>query len=182
MLFRSLGAPPPPPPANVPALKESGEDGAPPSSVRERLEQHRKNPVCASCHSRMDPLGFALESFNGVGKWRTTDANAPIDATGVLPDGTAFNGPVEFRSALLARPQEFTRTVVERLMIYALGRGIEPFDQPAIRAIVKRAEADNYRWSSIVIGIVQSVPFQMRNTPVHQESGTKRAALESAGR
>jgi len=162
LLENLLGAPPPPPPANVPALKENGE-GSAPTSVRERLEAHRKNPVCASCHARMDPLGFALENFDAIGKWRSVDdTGKPIDASGVLPDGTAFTGPVEFRRALLARSEEMVFALTEKLLTYAIGRGLEYYDMPAVRAIVHRAAPSEYRWSAILLGIVQSTPFRMR--------------------
>jgi cytochrome c5 len=162
VLDNLLGAPPPPPPADVPALPEKG-DGAEARSVRARLEQHRSNPTCASCHSRMDPLGFALENFDGIGKWRASgDDGAPIDAAAALPDGTKFDGPSELRGLLESREKEFVATVTTKLLTYALGRGMEYYDQPAVRAIVRRAEASDYRWSSVVLGIVESVPFQMR--------------------
>jgi mono/diheme cytochrome c family protein len=161
LLENLLGAPPPPPPANVPALKENNEGGTP-ASVRERLEEHRKNPVCASCHARMDPLGFALENFDAIGRWRAVDESGkPVDASGTLPDGTTFEGPAQFRRALLARSDEFVGTVIEKLLTYALGRGIEPYDLPAVRTIMRQAKAGDYRWSSLIQGIVASVPFQM---------------------
>ncbi len=161
LLENFLGAPPPPPPANVPPLKEDG-DGAAPTSGRQRLEQHRANPVCASCHAPMDPLGFALENFNGIGKWRTSEARFSIDATGLLPDGTKFDGPAEFRKALLGQRDEFVNTVAEKLLTYALGRGLEYYDMPAIRKITRDAAPSDYRWSSLILGIVKSTPFQMR--------------------
>jgi mono/diheme cytochrome c family protein len=160
LLNNFLGAPPPPPPPNVNTNLDQ-KPGEAVRSVRERLEAHRKNPVCASCHARMDPLGFALENFDGIGRWRTTDAHVPIDSAAKLPDGTAFNGPVEFRNILLARRMEFVNTVADKLLTYALGRGSEYYDKPALRKIVRDAGPD-YRWSALVIGIVKSVPFQMR--------------------
>jgi len=161
LLENLLGAPPPPPPANVPALKENNEGGRP-TSVRERLEEHRKNPVCASCHSRMDPLGFALENFDAIGRWRSVDESGkPVDASGVLPDGTKFDGPAEFRRVLLTHHDEFVSTLTEKLLTYALGRGLESYDMPAVRAILRQAKADDDRWSSLIRGIVASVPFQM---------------------
>jgi cytochrome c5 len=161
LLENLLGAPPPPPPANVPALKENNEGGKP-TSVRERLEEHRKNPVCASCHARMDPLGFALENFDAIGRWRAVDESGkPVDASGVLPDGTKFQGPAEFRRVLLAHRDEFVSTLTEKLLTYALGRGLESYDMPAVRAILRQAKADDDRWSSLIRGIVASVPFQM---------------------
>ncbi len=161
LLDNILGAPPPPPPPNVPDLPERGHDGEP-ASIRARMEQHRANPVCASCHTRMDPLGFALENFNAIGKWRTTDGTSAIDASGVLPDGTTFAGPDEFRRALLMRRDEFIRTFTEKLLTYALGRAVQYYDMPAVRTITRNAGPDNYRWSSLILGIVKSRPFQMR--------------------
>ena len=161
LLDNILGAPPPPPPPNVPDLPERGDDGEP-ASMRERMEQHRANPVCASCHTRMDPLGFALENFNAIGKWRTMDGTSPIDASGVLPDGTTFAGPTEFRQALLLRRDEFVRTFTEKLLTYALGRAVQYYDMPAVRTIMRNAAPDDYRWSSLILGIVKSGPFQMR--------------------
>ncbi len=167
LLENILGAPPPPPPADVPALEEN-DDGVHARSVRERLEQHRRSPVCASCHARMDPLGFALENFDAIGRWRETgDAATAIDASGTLPDGTAFSGPVEFRAALLNETYrgQFATTVTRKLLTYALGRGLEHSDAPAVRAITREAAPGDYRWSSLILGIVKSVPFQMRGAP-----------------
>jgi mono/diheme cytochrome c family protein len=160
LLNNFLGAPPPPPPPNV-NTNLTPKPGEADKSVRERLEEHRKNPVCANCHARMDPLGFALENFDGIGKWRTTDNHVPIDSAAKLPDGTAFNGPVEFRNVLLARRMEFVSTVADKLLTYALGRGTEYYDKPALRKIVRDAGPD-YRWSALILGIVKSTPFQMR--------------------
>ncbi len=162
VLENILGAPPPPPPADVPALEEN-HDAEAPRSVRERLEQHRANPVCASCHARMDPLGFALENFDGIGRWRTSDGGVPLDTSATLPDGTAFDGPADLRARLADRREAFVRTVTGKLLTYALGRGVEHYDQPAIRQIVRDAGPD-YRWSSIILGIVRSVPFAMRRS------------------
>jgi hypothetical protein len=165
VLENILGAPPPPPPANVPALQDRGEDGKI-LSVRQQLEQHRANPVCAGCHSRMDPLGFALENFDAIGKWRDTSGadDTPIDASGQLPDGTQIDGPSELRKVLAGKDVQFVTAVTEKLLTYALGRGVEYYDQPAIRSIVREAAASDYRWSSMVLGIVKSTPFQMRRT------------------
>jgi len=161
-----LGTPPPPPPPNVPSLKENGE-GSKPTTVRARLEQHRKNPVCATCHRNMDPLGFALENFDALGRWRSIDAesNERIDSSGTLADGTKFDGPVEFRNILLARRVQFIETVVEKMMTYATGRGTEYYDRPAIRQILRESEPKDYRWSAIILGIIKSKPFQMRMLP-----------------
>ncbi|MEQ1870146.1 MAG: DUF1592 domain-containing protein [Vicinamibacterales bacterium] len=163
LLDNLLGFAPPPPPPNVPALRENGE-GVVATTVRARLEQHRKNPVCSSCHSQMDPLGFALENFDAIGKWRTDDAEAKtaIDSSGTLPDGTKFNGPVEFRTALLGRSGDFVANLTEKLMTYGLGRGLDYYDRPVIRKIVRDAKMSDYRWSSLIMGIVSSKPFQMR--------------------
>ena len=167
VLSNFLGSPPPPPPPNVPVLSEgsTGGDGKPASTIRTRLEAHRKNPACAGCHARMDPLGFALENFNAIGKWRTTDGGAPIDPTGAFPDGTKFSNPAEFHQALLSRRDEFVRNVTEKLLTYALGRGVEYYDMPAVRTIVRDAAVHDYRWSSLILGIIKSAPFQMRDAP-----------------
>jgi mono/diheme cytochrome c family protein len=161
LLENILSAPPPAPPPNVPALELSNKEGQP-LSVREMLEAHRANPACASCHARMDPLGLSLENFDAIGQWRTTDAGHPIDASGVLLDGTKVDGPKQLRQALLAQKTQFVRAVTEKLLTYALGRGLEYYDAPAVRAIDRAAAADDYRWSALVAGIVKSAPFQMR--------------------
>jgi hypothetical protein len=161
LLENILAAPPPPPPPNVPALDETSKDGKP-RSVREMLEAHRKNPACASCHARMDPLGLSLENFDAIGRWRTTDAGAPINASGVLLDGTTVDGPVGLRRALVAQQEQFVRTVAAKLLTYAVGRGLEYYDAPAVRGIVRASAADQYRWSSAILALVKSVPFQMR--------------------
>ena len=165
VLDNILGTPPPAPPPNVPALKDRGEDGKI-LSVRQSMEEHRANPVCASCHTRMDPIGFALENFDGVGRWRTTEGsgNTPIDTSGVLPDGTKFQGPAELRKILLSHPEQFTTIVTEKLLTYALGRGVEYYDEPAVRKIVRESALGGYRWSSLIQGIVSSEPFQMRRS------------------
>jgi hypothetical protein len=164
VLENLLGAPPPPPPPDVPSLKENeGRDGKP-LTMRQRMEQHRANAVCASCHSRMDPLGFALENFDALGRWRTAEAGAPIDAHGALPDGTQFEGPSELRKILLDRKEQFAKNVAEKLLTYSLGRGLEYYDQPSVRKIMGEAASNNYRWSALVTGIVKSMPFQMRRS------------------
>ncbi len=163
VLENLLGAPPPPPPPNVPALQANSN--AKPTTVRQRLEQHRANPTCASCHARMDPLGFALENFDPIGRWREADHGVPIDAATVLPDGSKVDGPVAFRKALLARREEFVTNVVEKLLTYALGRGVDYHDAPTVRRIVNDAAVRDYRWSDIVLSVVKSIPFQMRRTP-----------------
>ena len=161
LLENFLGTPPPPPPDNVPPFKEN-EDGVRPTTVRARMEEHRRNPVCASCHSQLDPLGFALENFDGIGRWRDTEAGARVDASGTLVDGTKFDGPAPFRQALLQHRRAFLDTLTEKLLTYALGRGIEHYDMPAVRSILRQAARDEYRWSALVRGIVTSLPFQMR--------------------
>jgi hypothetical protein len=165
LLENLLGSPPPPPPANVPSLKDRDEGGRI-LSVREQMEQHRKNPACAGCHVRMDPLGFALENFDAIGRWRTTSGagNTPIDSSGVLPDGTKFNGPAELRKILLERREDIATTATEKLLTFALGRGVEYYDKPAVRAIVRDAGPGGYHWSSLILGIVKSTPFQMRRS------------------
>jgi len=160
VLENILGSPPPPPPPNVPPLAE-GKD-AERLTMRQRMEQHRANPVCAGCHAQMDPIGFAMENFDGVGKWRSTEAQVAIDASGTLPDGTKFQGPAELQKILLNRPELFVTTVTEKLLTYALGRGLEYYDQPTIRSIMRDAARNNYRWSALILGIVKSAPFQKR--------------------
>ncbi|MCY4077134.1 MAG: DUF1592 domain-containing protein [Acidobacteria bacterium] len=168
VLENLLGAPPPPPPADVPDLPE--EDGSGPGlTMRERLAAHRANPVCASCHATMDPIGFGLENFDAVGAWRQSEHGAPIDASGTLPNGAAFEGPAELRAALLARPETFVRALTAKLATYALGRGVEPFDAPAIRAILAEAADSGYTFSSLVLGIARSVPFRMREAAAEIE-------------
>ena len=162
ILTNILGTPPPAPPPNVPALKENNEGGKI-LSVRERLEEHRKSPACASCHKIMDPLGFALENFDAIGQWRAkSEDGAPIDASGVLLDGSKVDGPVTLRASLMSRPDVFVSTLTEKLMTYALGRGVDFSDEPAVRAIVARAAADHYRFSDLIAGIVKSPPFRMK--------------------
>ena len=164
LLEHLLGAPPPPPPPDVPDLPDRGEGGRP-ASVRERLEQHRENPVCAACHAPMDPLGFALEHFDAIGKWRATgEGGDPIDASGVFPDGTEFEGLAGLKAMLLDRDEQFVQTVLEKLATYALGRGLEHYDMPAVRRILREAAPGGYRWSDLVLGIVESTPFQMRRS------------------
>ena len=169
LLSNILGSPPPPPPPNVEALQEPNASQVRPT-MRARMEAHRKNPVCAGCHAPMDPLGFALENFNAIGKWRTTEAGSPIDSTGSFPDGTAFSNPAEFRQMLLGRRVEFVQTFTEKLLTYALGRGVEYYDMPAVRAIIRNAAASNHHWSSLILEIVKSAPFQVSGAPQHDPS------------
>jgi hypothetical protein len=158
-----MGTPPSPPPPDVEGFPENKE-GAKQLTVREIMQLHRAKPSCNACHGVMDPLGFALENFDAVGTWRTKDIDAgtPIDAAGQLVDGTPVTGPVDLRKALLKHPEQFVETLTEKLMIYGLGRPLEYYDMPAVRKIVREAARDNYRFSSIVMGIVRSAPFQMK--------------------
>jgi hypothetical protein len=153
-----LGVPPPPPPPDVPPLEETKIEG----SLRQRMELHRKNPVCATCHSQIDPLGFSLENFDAVGAYRTVDGNTQVDPSGKLVDGTAFDGPASFRQALLTREAAYRSTLTTKLLTYAMGRGVEYFDMPAVRQILREAKAADYRWSALITGIVKSQPFRMR--------------------
>jgi len=164
LLENILGTPPAPPPPDIPPLPARGEAGEP-RTVRERLARHRRNAACAVCHAPMDPLGFALENFDAVGAWRTRDAGLPVDASAVLADGTtSFDGPAGLRRVLLDRSEQFVETVAEKLLTYALGRGIEHYDRPVVRAIAGAAAEDDYRWSSLILGIVESTPFRMRRS------------------
>jgi cytochrome c553 len=160
ILENFLNSPPPPPPPDVPNLDEAriGES----ASMREQLEQHRKNATCASCHARMDPLGFGLENFDAIGAWRTQDGKFPIDASGTLPDGRSFQGPRELKAVLRADRSAFAEGLTEKLLTYALGRGLERYDKPTVKKIASRVAAENYRFSSLVLEIVKSLPFQMR--------------------
>jgi hypothetical protein len=161
ILENILGTPPPPPPPNVPPLKENGE-GSRPLTMRALLDQHRTNAACASCHKIMDPLGFSLENFDGIGAWRTKEPGGAVDASGQLADGTKVDGPAALRRALLGHPDQFTETLAEKLLTYALGRGLEYYDMPVVRSIARDAARNNYRFSAIVMGIVKSVPFEMK--------------------
>ena len=162
ILENILGMPPPPPPADVPELKDTTVSGK--LSVRERLAEHRANPACASCHNPMDPLGFALENYDAVGRWRTADGGEPIDPSGELADGTHVAGVSDLEQALLDRPELFASALAEKLLTFALGRGVEHHDAPAIRKIVRAASEDNFRFSSLILGIASSTPFQMRRS------------------
>jgi hypothetical protein len=165
VLENLLGTPPPPPPPDVPVLDPHGKDGK--MTLRQAMEAHRADPGCAACHARMDPIGFALENFDGIGRWRTRDeSGAAIDASGKLPDGSAFDGPAGLRKLLAEeRREEFIQTLVEKLLTYALGRGLEYYDQPAVRAIVRQTAANQYRMGDLITAVVHSTPFQMRRSP-----------------
>jgi len=155
-----MGTPPPAPPPNVPPLKEN--EGAQALSVRARLEEHRKSPACSGCHAVMDPLGFSLENFDGVGEWRTKEPGGAVDPSGQLADGTKVDGPVALRNAIMKHPEQFVRTLTEKMLTYGLGRGLEYYDMPTVRGIARDASRNDYKFSSIVLGIVKSTPFQMR--------------------
>jgi hypothetical protein len=169
VLENLLGTPPPPPPPNVPPFNESNNREGRVLTMRERMAEHRANPVCAGCHQLMDPIGLSLENFDAVGAWRDREAghnSAQIDAAGTLLDGTNINGPIELRKALLKKPAIFVGTLTEKLMIYALGRGISPHDMPEIRKIVRNASKSNYRFSALILGVANSKPFTQRAKPV----------------
>jgi hypothetical protein len=172
ILTNLLGIPPTPPPPNVPALKENG-DGKP-LSLRERMEQHRADAVCAGCHKVMDPIGFALENFDAVGQWRTSDDGSPIDPSGTLYNGSKIDGPVALRNMLASHPEVFVGVMTEKLLTYALGRGVQYQDMPAVRTIVQNASAHDFRFSSLVLGAVESVPFEMKTkTAVAATDGSR---------
>jgi hypothetical protein len=160
ILENILGVPPPPPPASVPALKDNTVDGG--LSVRERLAEHRQNPACSGCHNLMDPVGLSLENFDAVGRWRTSEQGKSIDASGGLPDGSKFERVSGLERGLLRHPEMFVGTFAEKLFTYALGRGVEYYDAPAVRKIIRDAQAKDFRFSSLILGIVNSAPFQMR--------------------
>lgn len=164
VLMNILGTVPPDPPPNVPVLKDTG-NGSAAQTMRQRMEAHRANPACASCHKMMDPIGFSLENFDGIGKWRNTEFGQKLNASGQLVDGTKINGVADLRQALLRYAPQFERTFTEKLLTYALGRGVEFGDMPVVRSIVHEAGRDDYRFSSVVLGIVKSEPFQMNRKP-----------------
>jgi hypothetical protein len=158
-----LGMPPPPPPPDIPTLEARAPDGRV-LSMREQMEIHRQNPACATCHVRMDPLGFALEHYDAVGRWRTSADGLPVDATAVFADGTPLDGAAGLRAFVLRHRDDYVHTFASKLLTYALGRHVDYRDQPAIRAIARQADGDGHRWSAIILAIVQSPPFQMRTT------------------
>jgi len=163
ILENLLGSPPPPPPE---ALDLKAHKDGKPRTMREQMELHRSNAVCASCHARMDPIGFALENYDGVGKWRAKDGGSVIDATGKLPDGTKFEAPAGLKRLLVTKyHDDFVTTATEKLLTYALGRGLEYYDMPEVRSITREAAKDNYRMSALISAVVRSTPFQMRRAP-----------------
>ena len=162
VLENLMSAPPPPPPPNVPALKTEGPEPGQALTMREAMTQHRANPACAGCHARMDPIGFSMENFDALGKWRDRDAGSPIDASGVLPEGTRFEGVPGLRKLLVDHSDQFVSTVTDKLLMYAVGRNLQYYDAPVVRNVVRGAERDKYTLTSLVLGIVKSAPFQMR--------------------
>jgi hypothetical protein len=181
ILMNLLGTVPPDPPPNVPTLKPSGDRAGAEQTMRQRMEQHRANPACASCHKMMDPIGFAMESFDGIGKWRTTQSGQKLDASGVLFDGTRINGIADLRASLVGYSPQFVRTLTEKLMTYGLGRGVESGDMPVVRAVVHEAEKNQYRFSALILGIVKSEPFQMNRKPDFVGRTAGSAASRPAG-
>ena len=178
LLENILAAPVPPPPPDVNTALDEGKV-VKTTSVRQMLEQHRANPACASCHANMDPLGFSLENFDAIGQWRTTDGDAPIDASGVLMDGTKVDGPAALRGALLQQKDQFVKAVTTKLLLYALGRELDHHDAPAIRAIVRTAAADDHRWSATILALVKSTPFRMRRTrPIQTNAALSTPVVE----
>jgi hypothetical protein len=160
VLGNILGTPPPPPPADVPPIDESAVGNT--GSMRQQLETHRANATCASCHARMDPLGFGLENYDALGKWRTKDGKFPIDASGTLPDGKQFSSPAEMRSILISKLPEFSRCLTEKMLTYSLGRGLERYDRLTVDDINRKLAASEYRLQTLILEIVKSLPFQSR--------------------
>ncbi|MDE0038060.1 MAG: DUF1592 domain-containing protein [Gammaproteobacteria bacterium] len=181
VLANLLGTPPPPPPPDVPDL-EGGTPGVKAPTLREQLKRHRDHPACANCHNLIDPAGFALENFDAIGRWRERDDSwNPIDSAAILPDGTMVDGVEELKHALVRKPERFATTIAERLLTYALGRGLEPYDAPAVRKIVSEAAEDGYRIQSLIIGVAKSYPFVMRRTIASREHKTPEMALHAHG-
>jgi hypothetical protein len=181
ILENILGSPVPPPPPDVPPLK-GNQEGQKPRTMREQMAEHRANPVCASCHKAMDSIGFAMENFDAVGAWRSQDAGNRIDATGELSDGTHVDGVVTLRQALVSRPELFAGTMTEKLLIYALGRGLDYRDMPAARTILRDASRDNYRFSALILGVVHSTPFQMRTAIRESDAAPVQSAQNREGK
>jgi len=178
LLDNVLGAPPPPPPPDIPLLNEGGADTRM-MSIRQQMEAHRRNPSCAVCHVRMDPLGFSLENFDALGKWRTTSEGIPVDASGALPDGTRFEGVAGLRQLIASHQDDFARTFTQKLLAYALGRSLDARDLPAVRRIAREASRSGYRWSSVILGVATSTPFTM-STAQGPQSGTSTTTAPSA--
>jgi hypothetical protein len=182
VLDNLLASPPPPPPPVVPALKtEDDAAGGAPLTMRAAMVKHRADPMCAGCHAKMDPIGFALEHFDAVGRWRDADAGGAIDAKSTLIDGTTVDGIEGVRAMLLKNPYQFVHAFTEKLMMYALGRNVQYYDAPAIRAVVREAAEQNYAFSAIVTGIVASVPFQNRNVYADAAPTVAQAGAATSG-
>ena len=164
VLDNLLASPPPPPPTIVPALENIEPPPGETLTLRERMEIHPANPVCAVCHNQMDPIGFGLENYDAIGQWRTEDEGKPINASGTLPSGVKFEGPAELQQALLDDPEVFVSAFTQKLLTYALGRPLEYYDMPAVREIANKASSNDYKFSSIVLGLINSTPFQMRRS------------------
>jgi hypothetical protein len=179
ILENLLNTPPPPPPPDVPAFDQKGVGET--ASVRQRLESHRTNPACAACHSRIDPLGFGLENYDAIGRWRTADGNFPVDAAGVLPDGTKFSGAEELRGVLKAKKDQFARALSEKILTYALGRGLEDYDRLAVDKIAASVERNGFRFSQLIDSTVESVPFRMRRGSVEVTRAEKSKAMAQGG-
>ncbi len=169
VLENILAEPPPPPPANVPPLKE-GHDAVISGTLRQRMEQHRTDPVCAGCHAKMDPIGFGFENFDAIGRWRTRDGDFPLDTSGSLADGESFKNVADLKTIILKRKREqFTRCLAEKMLTYALGRGLEHYDKCAVDDIAKNLAKNHYRFSALITGVVKSTPFEMRRGDGHKE-------------
>jgi hypothetical protein len=181
VLQNLLGVPPPPPPADVPDLEPQKVDAAGNARIptmREQMEKHRANPACVGCHQLMDPIGFALEPFDAIGRARAADGDTVIDASSVMYDGTPINGPADLRKFLLRYEEQFVRNVTEKLLTYALGRGVEYYDMPVVRSIAAQAEKDGYRFASLIVGVVQSEPFRSSRKPESNGPVTTTAAVK----
>jgi hypothetical protein len=177
ILENILGTPVPPPPPDVPALK-GNQEGQRPRTMREQMAEHRANPACANCHKAMDSIGFAMENFDAIGAWRAQDSGNPIDASGELADGTKINGVVSLRKALISRPELFAGTLTEKMLTYALGRPLEYYDMPVVRGIVQSAARSDYRFSSLITGIVKSEPFEMKRALETDGAGVTTASVQ----
>jgi hypothetical protein len=182
VLDNLLASPPPPPPPNVPSLKTEGKTSDEQLSMREAMTLHRQAPACAGCHAKMDPIGFSMENFDAVGRWRDIDSSGKkIDVAVQMVDGTKFTGIEGLKSVLLKDPDRFVNAVTEKLMMYALGRNVQYYDAPAIRAVVREAAEQNYAFSAIVTGIVASVPFQNRNVYADAAPTVAQAGAATSG-
>jgi hypothetical protein len=176
VLENILNTPPPPPPPDVPALDEKAVGST--ASMRQQLEKHRANAICAGCHARMDPIGFGLENYDAIGRWRAMDGKFPVDASGVLPNGKSFTGAAELEAILKADRGTFVHALVEKILTYALGRGLESYDRPAVERIVKSVESNGFRFSQLIRSTVDSAPFQMRRA---ETASSRDGAIASSG-